>query len=347
MKKYLVLMMAVLLPVLATAAKKEKQNIMVWGEVVTADDGKDYLTMYKNCPAQVTAQFHFIYKDNTKSELFDLVMPDTVAQVNDPVPVDKPVKEVVVENIIYSTVQDDGQVYSTKDPDDPVLAMLLVDLFDFYHDIFWFDMAHRAHYYHNRKYDNWTPNTSRYNRTHTAPTKTPDLDLDKLDDTALLIGAAAVAVASAGMLIAVVDKWDVKDDRFPYFSFSPQIQYYCQTGTMRDVVQFKYRAGNYGGFSFMGDIGYTTGSLNYPDVFDSGLTWSVGIGLDLGAFSLSFHGKPSTYRHSENFMTCQLGYDISITKDLAIDLSAGVGVFSYEDDLYADVPLSIGLLWKF
>ena len=350
MKKFMILMMAVMLPLTAVyGKKKDKSNIMVWGEVVTAQDGKDYLTMYKNCPAEVTAQFHFVYTDKTKSEMYDLFMPDTVAQVNDPVPVDKSVKDVVVDNIIYSTLDADGNKYITSDPDDPVLAMLLVDLFDFYHDLFWYDTFHRARYYDNRHYDNWTPSSSRYEKSHGGGnrSKSPDLDIDKLDDKALLIGAAAVAVASAGMLVAVVENWDKPDDRFPYFSVSPQVQYFFQTGNVRDVMQFKYRFGNYGGFSLMGDLGYCSGSLNHPDVFDKRFTWSLGAGLDLGAFSLSFHLKPSTVAHVENFLSCQIGYDISVTKNLAIDLRTGVGIFEYEDDLYADVPLSVGLLWKF
>ena len=347
MKKCLFLMLAIILPFATIAAKKEKQNIMVWGEVHSADDGKDYLTMYKNCPAEVTAQFHFVYRDKTKSVMYDIVMPDTVAQVLDPVPVEKPVKEVVVDNIIYSAVDADSRKYRTSDPDDPVLAMLLIDLFDFYHDIFWFDAAHRARYYKDRNYDDWTPASSRYSKANSGKSKAPDIDLNKLDDTALLIGAAAVAVASAGMLWAVAENWDRPDDRFPYFSMSPQVQYFFQTGNVRDVVQLKYRFGNYGGFSLMGDLGYCTGSLNQPNVFDRRFTWSLGAGLDLGAFSLSFHYKPSTGTHVENFLTCQLGYDISVTRNLAVDLGLGVGVFSYKDDLYADVPLSVGLLYKF
>jgi len=348
MKKYLFLVLALMLPFVAISGKKkDKSNIMVWGEVHTAQDGKDYLTMYKNCPAQVTAQFHFLYTDKTKSVMYDLVMPDTVAQVLDPMPVEKPVKEVVVDNIIYSAVDADGKRYSTSDPDDPVLAMLLVDLFDFYHDIFWFDAYHRARYYNNRSYNDWTPASGRYSKANSGKSKAPDIDLDKLDDTALLIGGAAVAVASVGMLVAVIDNWDRPDDRFPYFSFTPQVQYFFQTGNVRDVLQFKYRFGNYGGFSLMGDLGYCTGSLNHPDVFDRRFTWSLGAGLDLGAFSLSFHFKPETGIHVENFFTCQLGYDISVTRNLAVDLGLGVGVFSYKDDLYADVPLSVGLLYKF
>lgn len=348
MKKYIVIMLALMLPFATMdGKKKEKQNIMVWGEVRTAQDGLDYLTMYKNCPAQVTAQFHFVYTDKTRSEMYDLVMPDSVAQVNDPEPVLKPVKEVVVDKVLYSAVQQDGQVYRTEDPDDPVLAMLLVDMFDLYHDIFWFDAIHRAHYYNNRSYDNWTPNTSRYSSTHPTHTKAPDINLDKLDDTALLIGAAAVAVASAGMVWAVAKNWNEPDDRFPAFSFSPQVQYFFQTGNVRDVIQFKYRFGNYGGFSLMTDLGFCTGSLNQPNVFDRHFTWSIGAGLDVGAFSLSFHYKPVAGTHIENFLTCQMGYDIFVDRHFAIDLGLGVGIFNYKDNLYADVPLSIGVLYSF
>ena len=344
-------MIALVLPFVAISGKKkEKQNMLVWGEVVTADDGQSYLTMYKNSPAEVTAQFHFVYKDKTKSVMYDLYMPDTVAELHDPVPVDKPVKEVVVDNIVYSTLDAEGKKYSTSDPDDPVLAMLLVDMFDFYHDLFWFDVAHRAHYYHNRRYDNWTPsNSSRYSKSHSGPnrSKSPDVDLSKVDDDALLIGAAAVAVASAGMIVGVVKNWNVPDDRFPYFSLSPQFQVFTQTGTMREVLQMKCRLGNRGGISILGDLGYATGSLFESGMYDPGFTWSLGMGLDIGAFSLSFRGKPATRVHTENFFTCQLGYDIFVTRNFAIDLSAGAGITEYQGDLFWDVPASVGLLWKF
>lgn len=340
MKKYLIMMFALLMPVMTVCGKKnEKQNIQVWGEVTTADDGKDYLTMYKNSPAEVTAQFHFVYRDKTKSEMYDLFMADTVAQVNDPAPVEKPVKEVVIDNIVYSAYDSDGKKYSTSDPDDPVLAMMLVDMFEIYHDIFWFDVAHRAFYYNNRHYDRWMSSSSR--------SKAPDINLDKVDDAALIIGAAAVAVASAGMLVAIANKWDVDDDRFPYFSVSPQVEFFTQSGNMRDVVQLKWRMGNYGGFSILGDLGYSTGSLNERNLFDPGFTWSLGLGLDLGAFSLSFKGKPATYRYNENFFTCKAVYDIFITDDLAIDLGAGAALLSHDNDLYWDIPLSVGVLWKF
>lgn len=354
MKKLMFLMLAIVLPFTNVDAKKNKQNLLVWGEVTTAEDGNGYLTMYKNSPAEITAQFHFIYKDKSKSVMYDLFMPDTVAELHDPVPVEKPVKEVVVDNIVYSARDAEGKKYSTSDPDDPVLAMLLVDLFDFYHDLFWFDVTHRAHYYDGRHYDNWTPsNSSRYSKTHSSPKRTSsrDLDLKEVDDEALLVGAAAVAVASAGMIIGVVKNWDVPDDRFPYVSLAPQMQFFAQTGNIRDVVQMKVRLGNRGGVSLMGDLGYTTGSLFETGVFEPGFTWSLGAGLDIGAFSLSFHAKPATSRHHENFFTCQLGYDIFLTKNVALDLSGGAGVFEHMEgdvsQLYWDFPISVGILWKF
>ena len=343
-------MLVIMLPFATVDAKKNKQNMLVWGEVVTADDGNGYLTMYKNSPAEITAQFHFVYKDKSKSVMYDLFMPDAVAELHDPVPVDKPVKEVVVDNIVYSTRDAEGKKYSTSDPDDPILAMLLVDMFDYYHDLFWFDVTHRARYYDGRHYDNWTPaNSSRYNKTHSSskPSKSHDVDLSKVDDDALLIGAAAVAVASAGMIIGVVKNWDVADDRFPYVSVSPQFQLFTQTGVIRDVVEFKCRLGNRGGVSLMGDLGYATGSLFEKGMYDPGFTWSLGAGLDIGAFSLSFRAKPAIFDHRENFVSCQLGYDIFLTKNFGLDLRAGASITDYQGDLYWDVPTSVGIFWKF
>ena len=350
MKKLMLLMLVIMLPFATVDAKKNKQNMLVWGEVVTADDGNGYLTMYKNSPAEITAQFHFVYKDKSKSVMYDLFMPDTVAELHDPVPVDKPVKEVVVDNIVYSTRDAEGKKYSTSDPDDPILAMLLVDMFDYYHDLFWFDVTHRARYYDGRHYDNWTPaGSSRYNKTHSSskPSKSHDVDLSKVDDDALLIGAAAVAVASAGMIIGVVKNWDVADDRFPYVSVSPQFQLFTQTGVIRDVVEFKCRLGNRGGVSLMGDLGYATGSLFEKGMYDPGFTWSLGAGLDIGAFSLSFRAKPAIFDHRENFVSCQLGYDIFLTKNFGLDLRAGASITDYQGDLYWDVPTSVGIFWKF
>ena len=343
-------MLVIMLPFATVDAKKNKQNMLVWGEVVTADDGNGYLTMYKNSPAEITAQFHFVYKDKSKSVMYDLFMPDTVAELHDPVPVDKPVKEVVVDNIVYSTRDAEGKKYSTSDPDDPILAMLLVDMFDYYHDLFWFDVTHRARYYDGRHYDNWTPaGSSRYNKTHSSskPSKSHDVDLSKVDDDALLIGAAAVAVASAGMIIGVVKNWDVADDRFPYVSVSPQFQLFTQTGVIRDVVEFKCRLGNRGGVSLMGDLGYATGSLFEKGMYKPGFTWSLGAGLDIGAFSLSFRGKPAIFDHRENFISCQLGYDIFLTGNFGLDLRAGASITDYQGDLYWDVPTSVGIFWKF
>lgn len=348
MKKFLLIILAVILPVAASAKKKEKQNIMVWGVVETAQDGLDYLTMYKNCPAKVTAQFHFLYKDKSKSEMYDLIMPDTVAQVFDPVPVEKPVKEVVIDYILYSAVQEDGQVYSTQDPDDPMLEYLLADLFDIYADLFWFDVTHRAYYYEREhRRNDWTPNTTRYAKTHKSSPKRDKVGLNNVDDATLLIGVAAVTVASAGMLIAIADQWNVADDRFPYVSIMPMTEYFLDSGTLRNVAQFKWRMGNRGGLSLLSEIGHTTGSLNEAYLFDSGFTWSMGLGLDLGAFSLQFKGKPAINRYGENFLSCKANYDIFVTKNFAIGLGAGVALINHDDELYADYPISLGFQWSF
>lgn len=347
------MMIALILPYVSIrAAKEEKidQNIMVWGVVETGADSLDYLTMFKNCPAEVTAQFHFNYTDNTNSQMFDLIMPDSVAQVFDPTPVEKPVSEVVIDKVIYAAVQENGEIYRTEDPNDPLLAALMIDLFDFYHDLFWFDVFHRATYYHGRSYDNYVRPATPTRRV-TAPDRrrsnSSDINLDKIDDAALIIGVAAVAVATTGMMVAAVKNWDKPDDRFPYVSLSPQVQYFTQTGTLRNVLQVKARIGHYGGFSFLGDMGFTTGSLNEAEMFDPGFTWSAGVGFDLGAFSLQLRGKPAIYEHDENFITCNAVYDWFISRNFAIDLSAGVGIVEYQGDYYADVPVSVGLLWKF
>ncbi|MCQ2065659.1 MAG: hypothetical protein MJY66_07350 [Bacteroidaceae bacterium] len=341
MKRFAFLLLSLMLIPMGLAAK-EGQNIMVWGSVDKAADGKYYMTLYKNSPARVTAEFHFDYKDRSESLHYSLEMPDSVASVLDPVPVDKPVKAVVIDKVIYEAVKDDGTAYRTEDPDDPVLAMLLEDLFDFYHDIYWLDAMHRSSYYNRTsRIDRWKPS-----RNKSKP-KADDLDLSKLDDSALIVGAAAVAAASVGMALAVSRQWNVPDDRFPYFSMSPQIQYFAETGNMRDVLQLKYRIGRHGGMSLLTDLGWSSGSRNVENCFDPGFTWSVGIGLDLGAFSLSLRTKPASGRYTENFFSCQATYDFFITRDFALDLSAGAAVIEHDDNHYLDIPLSLGLLWKF
>lgn len=348
MKKFLLIILAAVLPFTAMAKKKETQNIMVWGVVETAADGLDYLTMFKNCPAKVTAQFHFLYKDGSSSEMYDLIMPDTVSQVKDPVPVDKPVNEVAIDKVIYSTVQKDGQEYTTQDPDDPILVYLLADMFDLYSELFWFDVTHRAYYYERTHGSKWAPNTARYANTHSSTINKGDIvSLDKLSSSELLIGVAAVSVASAGMIFAIADQWNVPDDRFPYVSFAQITEFFLDSGTMRNVVQFKWRTGNRGGMSFLSEVGHTTGSLFEDYLFDSGFTWSVGLGLDLGAFSLQFKGKPAIKRYGENFLSCKANYDIFAGKHFAIGLGAGVALINHDNQLYADYPLSLGFQWSF
>ena len=51
MKKLMLLMLAMVLPFATMEGKKkEKQNLLVWGEVVTAEDGNGYLTFLLRMP---------------------------------------------------------------------------------------------------------------------------------------------------------------------------------------------------------------------------------------------------------------------------------------------------------
>lgn len=323
MKRLYAILIALLMPfVMASAAKYN-----VWGRVIKADDGKYYLNMYKNIPAKVTANFYFKYKGGDVSELFVMEMADSVATQIDPVPVDRPVREVVVQNIVYSTVDSNGKVYSTRNPDDPTLGFLVQDMFDLYSDIFWFS----AH----------SPRSN--NRVKTAD----DVDLTKLSDDALLTGALVVAAAGVGMATVVSKYWSVPDWRFPYFSITPQAQYFFMSGMVRDVFQFKYRFGNKGGFNIYADLGATTGTMKEKGMFDSGFTWGVGAGLDLGNFSLTLSGKPATSAHDENFVAFQLGYVFDVTDHFGIDLKAGASVMQFDGEDFFDIPASIGTIWRF
>lgn len=342
--KRILMLIAMLMSVLGASAYRNT-NIKVWGEVGRADDGKYYLTMYKNCPATVVARFHFKYKGGGTSQDYDLFMADSVAVLHDPVPVDRAVRKVVINDVFYSTPDGKGGVYKTDDPNDPILEMLMVDLFDLYHDIFWFDGLYRASYY-----DRWSyggpeplPVNGLVNREKLAD----DIDLTRLDDEDLLMGIAAVAGLGVMMGSVVSKYWDVPDNRYPYFSISPQVQYFLDSGMVRDVMQFKYRFGNRGGWSLFGDIGATTGTLDEPGMFDRGFTWSMGAGLDLGDFSMSLSGKPAIRDHGNNFLAFQLGYDIPVTRHFGIDLHGGVSVLGYMDEYFLDFPLSLGLIWRY
>ena len=359
------MLIAMLMTVVGASAYRNT-NIKVWGEVDLADDGQYYLTMYKNCPATVVAHFHFKYRGGGTSQDYDLFMADSVAVLHDPVPVDRAVRKVVVEDVFYSTPDGKGGVYKTDDPNDPILEIFMVDLFDLHHDIFWFDGPYRASYYDRWSYegpeplsvnrivnrekqadDIDLPESLSVNRIANREKQDDDIDLTKLDEKYLLLGIAAVTGLGVVMGIGVSRNWDVPDNRYPYFSFSPQVQYFFDSGMVRDVMQFKYRFGNRGGWSLFGDIGATTGTLEVPEVFDSGFTWSIGAGLDLGDFSMTLSGKPAIYDHVNNFLAFQLGYDIPITRHFGIDLHGGACLLSYMDEYYLDFPLSLGLIWRY
>jgi len=340
-----------MIPVIASAADKT-QNLMVWGTAACAEDGKWYYTLYKNNPATAEVEFHFRYDDRKKSEHYYVTLADTVARFTDPVPVEKPVREVVIDAVNWSVPTSDGTVYRTTDAEDPLLESLLIDMFDIYSDLFYFDVYHRARYYdsHPRMIPDSSvapDHSSRGgNRSFPSLYEDEELDMTKLSEGDLIAGIVAVGSITAGMVVMVSDAWNVPDERFPYFSVSPQIQYFVESGNMRDVVQFKYRMGEKGGWSLLADLGHTAGSLR-EDCFDPGLTWSFGVGLDLGPFSTSLRMKPSLEEYRENFCTFQASYDFFVTRHMAIDVSGGIGFIRYSDDLYLDFPLSLGLLIRF
>lgn len=345
--------MLVLLPICADAAPA-KQNLKVWGDVQLADDGNLYLTLYKNNPAEADVTFHFTYRDDTKSDQYHIIMPDTVAALTDSVPVELTVANVNIDKVVWRVRKNEfgiNTTYETENGDDPLLARVMVDLFDAYSDIFFWGLAdNHASYYRNHKV--------KLPATHTAPDHSAGshstspfkqeslLDMESVDDLGLVLGITAVAAATVGMGVMVHNAWNTPDDLFPYVSVAPKIQVSPRTGTFRNVVETKCRFGNKGGWSLRADMGYTTGSLN-EDCFNSGFTYSLGIGLELGSFSTLFQFKPQTYRYDENFSNFLLGYDINLSKNVALDLNAGVGLFTFDDEIYCDFPFSMGLLVKF
>lgn len=351
MKKSFILLLLVLLPICMDAAPdKQSQNLKVWGDVQLADDGDFYLTLYKNNPAEADVLFHFAYSNDTKSDQYHIVMPDTVAALTDPEPVGMAVKEVVIDKVIWRVQKNDYGIrttYETENGDDPLLAKVMVDLFDAYSDIFFWGLAdNHASYYRNHKMElpatHTAPDHSAGSHS-TSPFKQENpLNMESVDDLGLVLGITAVAAASIGMGMMVREAWNTPDDMFPYVSLAPKLQFSPRTGTLRNVVETKCRFGNKGGWSLRADMGYTTGSL-YEDCFNTGFTYSLGIGLELGAFSTSFQFKPQTFRHDENFTNFLLGYDINLSRYVAIDLSAGVGLFTFDDELYYDIPFSVGM----
>lgn len=347
MKRF-ILFFAVLMTVVGASAYKDS-NIKVWGEVTQQQDGQYYLTMYKNCPAQVTARFHFKYKGGGVSQDYDLFMADTVAVLHDPVPVEREVRKVVVEEIIYSACQADGERYYTDNPNDRHLIVLLANSFDLLHDVFWFNDMYRASYYDGRYYPGFSPQRPPQGHFFDDRFDLPDNDIDltELDDNALLLMAGAVVAAGIGMGAVVSKYWNVPDNRYPYFSITPQVQYFIDSGLLRNVMQFKYRFGNKGGCNVYADLGYASGTMNEKGMFDPGVTCSFGAGLDLGNFSMSLGGKPAVNRHGENFLAFQLGYDAQLTSNFGLDLKAGAAVLGYKDEYYLDYPISVGLFWRF
>lgn len=351
MKKSIILLLLVLLPICMDAAPaKQSQNLKVWGDVQLADDGNLYLTLYKNNPAEADVTFHFTYNNDTKSDQYHIIMPDTIAVMVDSVPLEQNVKNVNIDKVVWRVQKNDYGVrttYETENGDDPLLARVMVDLFDAYSDIFFWGLAeNHASYYRNHGAKMPAQHAAPDHSTRansTSPFKQGDLlNMESVDDLGLVLGITAVAAASVGMGILVHDAWNTDDDRFPYVSLTPKVQYSPNTGTLRNVIETRTRFGRKGGWSLRADMGYTTGSM-IEDCFDPGFTYSIGAGLDLGNFSTTFQFKPKTHKYSENFTNFVLGYNINLSRHFALDLNAGVGLFDYEDEIYCDFPLSMGL----
>lgn len=150
MKKSFILLLLVLLPICMDAAPA-KQNLKVWGDVQLADDGDFYLTLYKNNPAEADVLFHFAYSNDTKSDQYHIVMPDTVSEMLVSVPVDANVNNVNIDKIVWRVQKNDYGIrttYETENGDDPLLAKVMADLFDLYSDIFYWGLTeNHASYY--------------------------------------------------------------------------------------------------------------------------------------------------------------------------------------------------------
>lgn len=354
MKRNIILLLLVLLPICMDAAPaKQGQNLKVWGDVQLADDGNLYLTLYKNNPAQADVTFHFTYNNDTKSDQYHIIMPDTVAVMVDSVPLEQGVINVNIDKVVWRVEKNDYGIrttYETENGDDPLLAKVMVDLFDAYSDIFFWGLAeNHASYYRNHgatmPSQHSVPNHSTGSHS-TSPFKPENpLNMESVDDLGLVLGITAVAAATVGMGLMVHDAWKVDDDRYPYVALTPKIQYSPRTGTLRNTVETKCRFGQRGGWSLRADMGYTTGSMN-EGCFDAGFTYSIGAGLELGNFSTSVQIKPQTHRYDENFSNFLLGYDIDLSRHVALDLNAGVGLFTFDDEIYCDFPFSMGLQVK-
>ena len=173
-------------------------------------------------------------------------------------------------------------------------------------------------------------------------------ELSPLEDQGLLVGMAATAVgATAAMGVAASRNWNVEDSRFPYFALGLGTEYFATLYEWRNVAQFKYRFGNKGGFSLLGDAGIAS----FPRSWEERAipTFSFGAGLDYGGLSFSLRYKPAVGTSFDTFLAGRIGYDWWVTPGFALNFHAGFGVGGYGErglmDHY-DFPFGFGLLFR-
>jgi hypothetical protein len=173
-------------------------------------------------------------------------------------------------------------------------------------------------------------------------------DLYPLEDQGLLVGMAATAVgATAAMGVAASRNWNVADSRFPYFAVGLGTEYFGTLCEWRNTTQFKYRFGNKGGVSILGDVGIAS----FPRSWEESVvpTFSVGAGLDYGGLGFSLRYKPAVGMSWDTFLVARLEHDWWITDVFALDFHAGFGVGGYGAKGlmdYYDFPFGFGFLFR-
>lgn len=185
-----------------------------------------------------------------------------------------------------------------------------------------------------------------------------DLDIDSSDDEVLLIAMAVAAFGGLGaMTAAAVRNWNFPDNRFPYFSAGYEFQYFCGLEQLRNVAKFKYRFGNLGGISLIGDMGYAHDLGYHSDIFmmDSrvardSFTWSAGFAMEYGGFNFGLRYKPALSASEDTFAIASIDYDFVIGKHFILNLESGFGVSGYGDTGLLErfeFPFGFGLSYKF
>lgn len=184
-----------------------------------------------------------------------------------------------------------------------------------------------------------------------------DLDIDPDDDALLVTMAVATVGGLAAMTAAAVKNWDYPDDRFPYFSAGYKFEYMCGLEAIRNVARFKYRFGNLGGISLIGDAGYRISEFGRRNIreFDSrydynSFTWSLGFGLEYGGFNFGVRYKPAFNVMEDSFLVADIDYDWILGEHFILSFNSGFGVCGYGDHNLLDrfeFPIGVSFSYKF